>query len=76
MAGKSGNGNAVYRAGKSLGERLLRKLQREATGRMLERGDFLLTEGGADRDRELARGIQHETATLGTRLQAACPRGL
>ena len=43
---------------------------------MLERGDFLLTEGGADRDRELARGVQHEAAALLTRLQAACPGGL
>jgi hypothetical protein len=43
---------------------------------MLERRDFLLTEGGANRDREVARGIQHEAAAFCTRLQAACPRGL
>ena len=29
---KLGNGNAVHRAGKSLGERLLRELQRKAAG--------------------------------------------
>ena len=32
MAGEVGHGDAVHRAGKSLGERLLRKLQREAAG--------------------------------------------
>ena len=32
MAGEGGHGDAVHRAGKSLGERLLRKLQREAAG--------------------------------------------
>ena len=29
---KSGNGNTLHRAGQSLGERLLRKLQRETAG--------------------------------------------
>src|SRR5271168_808189 len=43
---------------------------------MLERGNFLLVEGGTDSDREVARGIQHEAPALGTRLQAACPGGL
>ena len=56
---KSGNGNAVHRARKSLGERLLRELQREAAGRMLERRDFLFAERGADRDRKVAGGVQH-----------------
>jgi transposase InsO family protein len=37
---------------------------------------FLLTEGGPNRDRELARGIQHEAAVPCTRLQAVCNRGL
>ena len=43
---------------------------------MLEWRDLLLTEGGTDRDREVAGGMQHEEAALGARLQAACPRGL
>src|ERR1700674_3141760 len=43
---------------------------------MLEWGDLLLTKGGTDRDREVESGIQHKAATLGARLQAACPRGL
>lgn len=43
---------------------------------MLEWGNLLLAEGGTDRDREVEGGIQHQTAALGARLQAACPRGL
>src|ERR1700674_759775 len=43
---------------------------------MLGWGDLLLTKGGTDRDREVESGIQHKAATLGARLQAACPRGL
>lgn len=42
-------------------ERLLRELQWEATGRVLERRGLLL----ADRDLELA-GVQHEASALGT----------
>jgi hypothetical protein len=38
---------------------------------MLERRDFLLAERGTDRDREMASGIQHETAALVLGLQAA-----
>ena len=43
---------------------------------MLERRDFLLVEGGAGSDREVAGGIQHEAAALGTGLQAAGAGGL
>jgi hypothetical protein len=39
-------------------------------------GDFLVVEGGADRDREMAGGVQHAASTLSARLQAACPGGL
>ncbi len=59
-----------------MGERLLRKLQRKAAGRMLERRDLLLAEGGPDRDREMAHGVQHDAAALGAGLQAAGPGGL
>src|SRR5579883_2062461 len=31
---------------------------------MFERRDFLFAEGGADRDRAVAGGVQHEAATL------------
>jgi putative transposase len=61
---------------KSVGERLLRKLQWETAGRMPEWRDFLLLEGGANRDREMESAIQHEAAAQRARLQAACPRGL
>ena len=37
---------------------------------MLERRDLLLAEGGTNRDREVASGIQHEAAALGAGLQA------
>src|SRR5277367_4444166 len=38
---------------------------------MLERGNFLFAEGGPDRDREVASGVQHTAATLGAGLSAA-----
>ena len=65
VAGESGHRNVVYRTRKSLGERILRELQREAAGRVSERRDFLLAEGGTDRDREVASRVQHEAAALG-----------
>src|ERR1700683_5368779 len=43
---------------------------------MLERRDFLLAERGADRDREMARGIQHNAAALVARLQATGTSGV
>src|SRR5271168_5111561 len=43
---------------------------------MLERRDFLLTDRGTDRDREVAGGIQHQAAALVTGLQAASTGGL
>ena len=43
---------------------------------MLERRDFLLAEGGTDRDREVAGGIQHQAAALVAGLQAASTGGL
>ena len=76
VAGEGGYRRAVHRARKSLGERVLRKFQREAAGRVPEWRDFLFAEGGADRDREMAGAVQHEAATQRARLQAACPRGL
>ena len=42
---------------------------------MLEWGDFLLTERGTDRDREVAGGIQYEAAAFVARLQAASTSG-
>jgi hypothetical protein len=65
------DGNVVHRTRKSVGERLLREFQWEAAGRMFKRGDFLLAPRGADRDREVASGVQHQAAALGAGLQAA-----
>ena len=42
------NQDAVHRTRLSMGERLLRELQRQVAGRVLEWGNLLLTEGGAD----------------------------
>jgi transposase InsO family protein len=74
--GKLGNRNAVHRTRESVGKRLLRKLQREAAGRMLERRDFLFAAGGADGDRAVASGVQHQASTLGPGLQAASTGGV
>src|SRR5271168_114533 len=43
---------------------------------MFEWRDFLLVEGGPDRDRKVAGGIQHEAAALVAGLQAASTGGL
>src|SRR5271156_5807166 len=43
---------------------------------MLERRDFLLAERGADRDREMASGIQHNAAAPVARLQAPGTSGV
>src|SRR5467141_3342842 len=75
VAGKCGDWDSVYRTRKSLGERLLRELQRKAAGRVLEWRDLLLAEGGTDRDREVAGGVQHQATALSARLPAACPGG-
>jgi len=45
-----------------MGERLQRELQREAQGRIAKWRDFLLTEGGADTDRKVEAGVQHDPA--------------
>ena len=41
---------------------------------MLEWGDFLFAEGGADRDRAMASEVQHPEAPLGAGLSAAGAR--
>jgi hypothetical protein len=40
----------VYRAGKSMGERILRIVQRETAGRVFEWGDFLFAQGSQSGD--------------------------
>jgi hypothetical protein len=71
VAGKRRDCNAVHRGGKPLGERVLREFQRDAAGRVIERGNFLLAEGGADRHREMAGGIQYAASALRAGLQTA-----
>jgi hypothetical protein len=61
MAGVRRNQAVVLRAGQSVGKRILRIVQREAAGRMLEWGDLLLTQGGPHRHREVAQILQHRT---------------
>jgi transposase InsO family protein len=63
--------NAVHHPRQSAGERLLRELQRQAAGRVLERRDLLFTEGGADRDRTVAGAVQHSPAAFLAGLPAA-----
>jgi transposase InsO family protein len=60
--------DTLHRARVSMGERLLRIVQLEAAGRVPERRDLLLVEGGADTGRTLAGSLQHHQATLFARL--------
>jgi hypothetical protein len=56
---EAGNRDAVYRTRKSVGKRVLRELQRDVTGQVPERRDFLFVEGGAGHDRKMASRVQH-----------------
>src|SRR5262252_8621242 len=76
VAGGAGCPDAVHRPGQSVGERLLRELQRQAAGRVLKRRALLLPEGGADRDRTMAAALQQAPAALRAGLPAAGPGGL
>ena len=49
---------AVHRTRQPMGERLLRKLQLEASRRTAERRDLLLSQGGEGRHRKLAATLQ------------------
>src|ERR1700687_430114 len=54
-----------------MGERLLRIVQLEDAGRVPERRDLLLVEGGAGAGRTLAGSLHHHPSTLFARLQIA-----
>jgi len=58
-----GRGNAVHRAGQSLGEWIHRVVQREAAGRVAEPGVFLQAEGGPCPDRAVAATLQRSKTT-------------
>ena len=64
MAGRYRRKDVVHRAGFTLGERLLRKLQLQASGRDPQWGDLLLDRGNARACRTLAGALQHHPATL------------
>lgn len=51
---KSRRQDALHRAWQPLGERLLRKLQRQASGRTAQRRNLLQPEGGQDTHRAMA----------------------
>ena len=68
LAIEVGSRDVVHRAGKSVGERLHRKLQRKTQGRTPQRGDFHDAEGGTGVDGALASGIQSGPPTQFTRL--------
>ena len=54
----------LHRTWQSVGERLLRELQRQAARRTAQRRDLLHIEGGPDRDRKLATSLQHRASAL------------
>ena len=57
--------NGVHRTGEPLGERLLRELQFEASGRAAERRDLLLAGRGARGDRGVAGPLQFTAPAFG-----------
>ena len=65
----------LHRTWKPVGERLLRKLQRQAARRTAQRRDLLHIEGGADRDRNLAAALQQGASTLVAGIPTAGTRG-
>src|SRR5260370_17074924 len=64
VAGDARGPNAVHHPWQSVGERLLRELQRQAAGRVLERRTFLFAEGSADRHRTVAGAGPHPSGPL------------
>src|ERR1035437_9164202 len=76
MARRYGSEDGLYRAGKSVGERLLRELQLEAAGRVPERRDLLLDERNQGAGGAVASSLQHRPATLLAGLSTTGTRGL
>lgn len=73
MAWKVECEDALHRAGVSLGERILRELQRQAARRMPEPGDLLRATRGPDPHRAMAQLLQHRTATQLIGIQTTGP---
>src|SRR5215212_9944464 len=59
----------------SMGERLLRELQRQAPGRAARRRGLLLAGRSQGRDRKLAAALQQQPSAFGPGLQATSSRG-
>src|ERR1019366_968363 len=76
MARRYRSEDGLYRAGKSVGERLLRELQLEAAGRVPERRDLLLDERDRGAGGAVASPLQHRPAALFAGLPATGPRGM
>jgi transposase InsO family protein len=67
--------DAVHRAGQSMGERLLRKLQRQAAQRVAERRDLLHATRSTGTDRAMATALQPSPTTQRAGLPPAGARG-
>ena len=66
--------DCLHRARKSVGEWLLRKLQRQAARRTAQRRNLLHPERSADHDRSLAASLQHGPSALIARISTARAR--
>ncbi len=73
---RHGSEDGLYRATKSAGERLLRGLQFQATGRVPERRNLLLLEGNPGAGETVGSSLQHHPAALFAGLQTTGASGL
>jgi len=71
MVGTSRSEDTLHPAGKSVGERLQRKLQRLAQRRTTKSRDLLLAEGSTNTERTVAEGVQNDSSTQLTWIPAA-----
>ena len=65
---------ALHRTRFTLGERLLRELQRQTARRASQRRDLLHPQRGSNHDRDVAPPLQHGAATQRSRVETAGPR--
>jgi hypothetical protein len=64
----------LHRTRLTLGERILRELQRPVPGRAFERRNILQPQRSTDRHRAMAAALQHEAATFSPWIQTAGTR--
>ena len=72
VVGPARRADTLHRAGKPLGERLPRELQRQAEGRVLERRDLLHTARGCRPRRAVEKALQYRSTSQ--RLRRTTPR--